>query len=223
MKRQILIIEDDNYIAELIEFNLKKKGCGVIRADNANDGLVFLQSMDIDLMLLDLMLPGLQGEEFLSLVKSRPSTKDIPIMIITAKTQEDLFVKLLEMGADDFLVKPFSIKLLVAKVEALLRRINKLPTKISLCGIDLDVESYTVKIEGKDVDFTQTQFEILRLLLTNPNKVFSRDDILKNIWGDDPAINDRTIDVHISKIRKKLKDKSEHLKAIPRVGYKFVV
>ncbi len=124
MKGTILIIEDDEYISELIEFNLTKEGYEVITAKDANEGLMFLKNNDIDLILLDLMLPGLQGEEFLELIKNKEK-RDFPILIITAKTNEELFVKLLKNGADDFLIKPFSIKVLLAKIEAILRRTRR--------------------------------------------------------------------------------------------------
>ncbi len=224
MKKTVLIIEDDRYIGELIEFNLLKSGYNAIRTDNANDGLIFLNQHNIDLILLDLMLPGLQGEEFLEFIKSKNEIKNIPIMIVTAKTDENLFVKLLNAGADDFLVKPFGIKVLLAKTAALLRRSaeNKLNV-LELEGIEMNRDEHRVSVENKNVELTKTEFDLLELFLSNPNKVFSREYLLLSIWGDNDSLSDRTVDVHISNLRKKLGKKSKNIKSIPKVGYKFSV
>ncbi|WP_025209915.1 response regulator transcription factor [Hippea sp. KM1] len=223
MRGNVLVIEDDRYIAELIEFNLTKEGYNVLMALNANEGLVYLNKRDIDVILLDLMLPGLQGEEFLRLIKSRDNLRDIPVIIITAKSQEDLFVKLLNEGADDFLIKPFSIKVLLAKIGVLFRRVYKQGNTISLGGIEMSLDEYSVAVDGKPVSFTKTEFDILKFFLLNPNKVLTRDAIIDEVWGSDGNISDRTIDVHISKIRKKIGSKANLIKSIPRVGYKFSV
>lgn len=224
MKQTVLIIEDDRYIGELIEFNLLKSGYNAIRTDNANDGLIFLNQHNVDLILLDLMLPGLQGEEFLEFIKAKSGIENIPIMIVTAKTDENLFVKLLDSGADDFLIKPFGIKVLLAKTAALLRRstANKLNI-LEMDGIKINRDEHGVSVENKNIELTKTEFDLLELFLSNPNKVFSREYLLSSIWGDDDSISDRTVDVHISNLRKKLGKKSKNIKSIPKVGYKFSV
>ncbi len=222
MKGNILIIEDDSHIGDLIEFTLNNTGYSTVKFDNANDALIFLNTNKPDLIVLDLMLPGLQGEDFIRFVKNKEDLKKIPILIVTAKTHDDLFANLLNEGADDFLVKPFSIKVLVAKVNAILRRINKLPSnRIAAFGIEMNLEGFEVYVDGVPVELTKTEFEILRMFLENPNKVFTREEILFRVWGNDADIGDRTVDVHVSKLRKKLKDKSSTIKSIPRVGYKF--
>ncbi len=219
-----MVIEDDMHISELIEFNLKNEGFETHVFDNANDALIFLGGEKPDMIILDLMLPGLQGEDFVSFVKAKDGLRDIPILIATAKTDDELFVKLLEAGADDFIIKPFSVKVLVAKVKAILRRASKKGSDfISLSGIELNPETFEVYVDGEQVDLTKTEFLILRLLLEKPNKVFSRDYILNHVWGSEADVGDRTVDVHLSKLRKKLGDKGHLIKSIPRIGYKLKV
>ncbi|WP_022670155.1 response regulator transcription factor [Hippea alviniae] len=221
MKGTILIIEDDDYIAELIEFNLAKEGYEVILAKDANEGLMFLKSSDIDLILLDLMLPGLQGEEFLDLIKGKGKS-DLPVLIITAKTGDELFVKLLKTGADDFLVKPFSVKVLIAKIEAILRRVKGGGFNIiEAFGIEIQPDEFIARVDGEELELTKTEFDILKLLIENKGKVLTRDRILQTVWGIDASVSDRTIDVHVSKIRRKLKDKGKLIKSIPKIGYKL--
>jgi len=221
VKGTILIIEDDEYISELIEFNLTKEGYEVITAKDANEGLMFLKNNDIDLILLDLMLPGLQGEEFLELIKNKEK-RDFPILIITAKTNEELFVKLLKNGADDFLIKPFSIKVLLAKIEAILRRTRRDSfNTIEAFGIEILPDEFIARIDGEELELTKTEFEILKMLVENKGKVLTRERILQGVWGLDAMVSDRTIDVHVSKIRKKLKNKGDLIKSIPRIGYKL--
>ncbi len=223
MKETILIIEDDDYIAELIEFNLTKEGYEVIIAKDANEGLMFLKINHIDLILLDLMLPGLQGEEFLELIKNKEK-KDLPILIITAKTNEELFVKLLKNGADDFLIKPFSIKVLLAKIEAILRRTRRDSfNSIEAFGIEILPDEFIARVDKEELELTKTEFEILKMLVENKGKVLTRERILQGVWGFDAMVSDRTIDVHVSKIRKKLKDKGNLIKSIPKVGYKLIL
>jgi len=223
VKGTILIIEDDEYISELIEFNLTKEGYEIITAKDANEGLMFLKNNDIDLILLDLMLPGLQGEEFLELIKNKEK-RDFPILIITAKTNEELFVKLLKNGADDFLIKPFSIKVLLAKIEAILRRTRRDSfNTIEAFGIEILPDEFIARVDGEELELTKTEFEILKMLVENKGKVLTRERILQGVWGLDAMVSDRTIDVHVSKIRKKLKNKGNLIKSIPRIGYKLIL
>jgi two-component system phosphate regulon response regulator PhoB len=222
MKGTILVIEDDKYISELIEFNLKEKGYDVIAAQDANEGLMFIKNTNIDLIILDLMLPGLQGEEFLSIIKNRQHLRDIPVIIITAKSKEDLLIKLIEAGADDFLIKPFSIKVLIAKITAVLRRSGKMNNlSKEAFGIEIMPDEFIVKVDGEELEFTKTEFDILMLFIENKGKVLSRERILQSIRGIDTNVGDRVIDVYISKIRKKLKDKGYLIKSVPKIGYKL--
>ncbi len=222
MRGNILIVEDDSHIADLIEFTLNNAGYSTVKFDNANDALIFLNTNKPDLIVLDLMLPGLQGEDFIRFVKGREEFKNIPVLIVTAKSHEDLFAKLLNEGADDFLVKPFSVKVLIAKINAILRRFNRASSnRIVVDGIEMDLEGFEVYVDGVPIELTKTEFGILRMFLENPNKVFTREEILFKVWGDDTDIGDRTVDVHVSKLRKKLMDKGKNIKSVPKVGYKF--
>ncbi len=224
MNGVVVVIEDDPHISELIEFNLKKEGFETYAFDNANDALIFLGGNKPDLIILDLMLPGLQGEDFVNFVKAKNDIKETPILIATAKTDNELFVRLLERGADDFIVKPFSVKVLVAKVKAILRRTStRNYSSLLLSGIELNPETFEVYVDGKQVDLTKTEFLILKLLLEKPNKVFSRDYILNHVWGSDTNVGDRTVDVHLSKLRKKLGNKGYLIKSVPGMGYKLKV
>ncbi len=224
MNGTILIIEDDPHISDLIEFTLKNIGYSTFAFDNANDALIFLNTNKPDLIVLDLMLPGLQGEDFIGFIKTKENLRDIPILIATAKAHEDLFVKLLNSGADDFIVKPFSVKVLTAKIKAILRRTKvKSDRLLSFGGIELYPDNFEVYVDGKSVELTSTEFSILQMFLENPNKVFSRDQILDSVWGSETDIGDRTVDVHVSKLRKKLGTKGKYIKSIPKVGYKFKI
>ncbi len=218
-----MIIEDDKNIAELIEFNLRNSGYNTICAQDANEGLIFLSQYEINLILLDLMLPGLQGEEFLTFIRNKDKSKGIPVIIVTAKTDEELLASLLEKGADDFLIKPFSIKVLLAKVSAVLRRAKVFKDILSISGVRIDKDEHAVYINDQLVDVTKTEFDILELFISNPNRVFNRETILQHIWRDDDVVGDRTVDVHIYNLRKKLGEYGKNIKSIPRVGYKFLV
>ena len=222
MKKTILVVEDEKDIGELIRFNLQKEGYEAISVEDANEALLILRNnAGVDLILLDLMLPGLQGEEFLRLLKSEKRFATIPVIIITAKSGEKTVVDNLNAGADDFLTKPFSIKILMAKVKAVLRRFSPEFKIIERYGIELDTKSHTTSVDGEKVELTKTEFDLLMLFLANPNRVFTRDDILNLVWNLDADLNTRTVDVHISNLRKKLGRKGNLLKSVPKMGYKL--
>ncbi|MBB5021068.1 response regulator [Desulfurispira natronophila] len=218
---QILLIEDQDELRELIEYNLTREGdFQVTGADNANDALMMLEDMSPDLILLDLMLPGLSGLEFLRIVKSSVEHSDIPIIIISAKHGEQDIVNGLTMGADDYLTKPFSMKVLKAKIDVVLRRAwHHEPGAISYGDISIDTETHKVYAAGQEVTLTVKEFELLHLFLKRPRKVFHRNQLLSAIWGYDSEVYTRTVDAHISSLRKKLGDKGKMIRSIPKVGY----
>ncbi len=219
----ILIIEDEEAIANLIEFNLKKEGFKTLIAENANYAILLLKDFIPNLIILDLMLPGLQGEDFLRLIKTKHEYKDIAVVILSAKSQESVITKLLSEGADDYIVKPFSIKVLIAKIKALLRRIEKKDNKMKFNGIELDLDTFSAYIDNKALDLTAKEFELLSLFLSNPNKVFSREELFTKIWGYDSQIQTRTLDAHISSLRKKLGPKANIIKSKPKIGYGLIL
>ncbi len=220
--KKVLLIEDNSDLSAIIKFNLIKQGYEVFSVDNANDALMILDDIETDIILLDLMLPGVSGEEFLRIVKSSERIKHIPIIIISAKNLENDIINGLKSGADDYLTKPFSIKVLLAKVEAVLRRTPVTSAKLLLYkGIEINRESYSATVDGKNLTLTKKEFELLSLFMENRNKVFSREMLLNRVWGYSAEVYTRTVDAHISSLRKKLGKKGKFLKSIPKVGYVF--
>lgn len=219
----ILIIEDEETISHLIEFNLNKEGFKTVVAEDANYAMLLLKDFTPHLIILDLMLPGLQGEDFLRLLKSKNEYKDIAIIILSAKSQESVITKLLADGADDYIIKPFSIKVLIAKIKALLRRIEKKENILRYDGIELDLNTFSAYLDNKILDLTTKEFELLSLFLSNPNKIFSREALFTKIWGYDNQVQTRTVDVHISSLRKKLGAKANIIKSKPKVGYGLIL
>lgn len=217
---KVLVVEDEDSLRELITFNLTKAGFDVVEAENANDALIFIEEITPDIILLDIMMPGLKGTQFLQLLKNTPKYSSIPVIIISARSTENDIVEGLELGADDYITKPFSMKVLIAKIKILLRRVStKQENIIHYKGIYVDMDKYKVFIDNKEVTLTYKEFELLVFLLKHPKKVFTRSQLLSNIWGYDADIFTRTVDSHISSLRKKLEEKGEIIKSIPKIGY----
>jgi two-component system phosphate regulon response regulator PhoB len=217
---KILIVEDEDALRELIAFNLTKAGYDVIESENANDALIFIEEITPDLIILDIMMPGLKGTQLLQLLKRSPKFSHIPVIIISARSSESDIVEGLELGADDYITKPFSMKVLVAKIKILLRKKQeKTENIIEYKGIIVDLEKYKVFLNNKEITLTYKEFELLVFFLKHPKKVFSRSQLLSNIWGYDADIFTRTVDSHVSSLRKKLEDKGNLIKSLPKVGY----
>lgn len=217
---RILIVEDEEALRELMSFNLTKAGYDVVEAENANDALIFLEEITPDLVILDIMMPGLKGTQFLQIMKKSPKYSYIPVIIVSARSSEADIVEGLELGADDYITKPFSMKVLIAKVKILLRRQNKKEENIiNYKGIYVDVEKYKVFVENNEVVLTYKEFELLLFFLKHPKKVFTRSQLLSNIWGYEADLYTRTVDSHISSLRKKLENKGDLIKSIPKIGY----
>ncbi|ADR19478.1 response regulator [Calditerrivibrio nitroreducens] len=217
---KILIVEDEDALRELIAFNLTKAGYDVIESENANDALIFIEEITPDLIILDIMMPGLKGTQLLQLLKRSPKFSNIPVIIISARSSESDIVEGLELGADDYITKPFSMKVLIAKIKILLRKKQeKTENIIEYKGIIVDLEKYKVFLNNKEITLTYKEFELLVFFLKHPKKVFSRSQLLSNIWGYDADIFTRTVDSHVSSLRKKLEDKGNLIKSLPKVGY----
>lgn len=221
MSHKVLVVEDEANLREILKFNLEKEGYLTEAAMDANEALIFLDEFMPDIILLDLMLPGLKGIQFLRLIKENPKYKHIPIVVVSAKNSESDIVNALESGADDYITKPFSIKILLTKLKIILKRQTILESKTILYqGIELDESIRKAKIDGEEISLTHKEFELLSLFLSNPKRVFTRNQLLSNIWGYDSDVYTRTVDSHISSLRKKLGSKGDIIKSVPKIGYK---
>jgi two-component system alkaline phosphatase synthesis response regulator PhoP len=224
--QKILIVDDEKDIVDLLKYNLEKEGYQVI---TAFDGTAALEKAFLkpDLILLDIMMPGDDGFEVCKQIRKNPSISNIPIIFLTAKNSETDEVLGLELGADDFIEKPISIRKIIARIKNVLRKKKERledGKNIILKFRDLliDRSSYTVRLKNKDLFFPKKEFEILSFLLSNRGKVFSRNSLLNSIWGEEVYVVDRTIDVHIRKIREKLGEYGDYIETIKGVGYRFI-
>jgi len=227
--QKILIVEDEPDIRKLVQYNLLQERYKVLEAEDGEQALKIVQRDKPNLVILDLMLPGLSGIEVCKLLRERPDTAKLPILMLTAKAGEADRVLGLEMGADDYLAKPFSPRELVARVRAILRRANgagqteNLPS-YNKGGLKIDFATYEVFARGKTVKLTLKEFELLRFLVQNPNRVLNRDQLLDRVWGGDTFVTPRTVDVHIRRLRKAIEkddSKPQWILTLRGVGYKF--
>lgn len=220
--KKILIADDEPDILEIIQFNLQAEGFEVMTAKNGDEAFEKARSFQPDLIMLDVMMPGKTGIEVCNLLRMNPSFKETLIIFLTALSDESTEIRGLESGADDYLTKPISPKVLISKVNALFRRWNKEDTGIVKVGdIQIDREKYIVTLKDTDIILARKEFELLALLASKPGKVFLRNEILNQIWGTEVIVGDRTIDVHIRKIRQKLG--LDCITTVKGVGYKFEV
>ena len=226
MKEKILIVEDDKDILKMVEYNLKKEGYRTAYARDGEDAIEMAHSEHPDLILLDLMLPGIDGLEVCKQLKKESKTAGIPVIMVTAKSQESDKVVGLELGADDYVTKPFSVRELLARVKAVLRRAqekDKLPEVLKINDLSIDFSKIEVRVKDKVVALTAKEFELLRTLIKAKGRMLSRDYLLDTIWGYDHAIEiqTRTVDVHIRSLRKKLKAESRYIVTVKNYGYRF--
>jgi len=220
--KKILIADDEPDILEIIQYNLKSEGYEVATAKNGNDALDLAKRFNPDLIILDIMMPGKTGIEVCNILRQQPAFNDTLIIFLTALSDEGTEIKGLETGADDYLTKPISPKVLVSKVNALFRRISKEETGILQVGdLKIDREKYIINFQGNDIILARKEFELLALLAGKPGKVFLRNEILNQVWGTEVIVGDRTIDVHIRKIRQKLN--LDCITTVKGVGYKFEI
>lgn len=224
-KGNILIIEDEKGIFELVDFNLIKEGYSTISAMSGTETLKVLQNKLPDLILLDLMLPDTDGLDLCRIIKGNPKTKHIPIIIVTAKNEEIDIVTGLTLGADDYITKPFSLKVLIARIKTALRKKKESPIEknsvIKIQDIEINPDYHEVTVNNTPIDLTHMEFKILHLLASHPGRVFTRNQIIEEIRGDDHIIIDRTIDVMMVSIRKKLGNYDHNIETVWGVGYRF--
>ena len=223
IKYKLLVVDDEQDLCEILKFNLETEGYTVDTANSAEEAL----SMGVekyDLLLLDVMMGGMSGFAMAKKIKSEPLTEHIPIIFLTAKDTENDTVTGFNLGADDYISKPFSIREVMVRVRAVLRRTQESGTKqqsniINYQGLELNMDKKTVSIDGEDIPFTKTEFEILHLLLDERGKVFSRQELIDRIWPKDVLVLDRTVDVNITRLRKKIGRFSKCI--VTRLGFGY--
>ncbi len=224
-KEQVLVIEDDSDILELILYNLREEGYPVTGARTGEEGLEKARREQPSLVVLDLMLPGVDGLEVCRTLKNDHKTRGIPIVMVTAKGEEADVVTGLELGADDYITKPFSPKVLIARIRAVLRRKKEVSQDISprieIHNLVIDIGRHEVLVADKPVTLTHTEFMLLSLLAQRPGWVFTRYQIVDNIHGEDVAVTDRSVDVQIVGLRRKLGAAGKYIETVRGVGYRF--
>jgi phosphate regulon transcriptional regulator PhoB len=226
VKEKILIVDDEKDIVKMLEYNLKKEGYRTAVAYDGEDALSLASREHPDIILLDLMLPGIDGLEVCKTLKKEEKTASVPIIMLTAKTQEADKVVGLELGADDYVTKPFSVKELLARVKAVLRRAKekeKPRELLSMGNLTIDLSKISVSLNNKPLELTAKEFELLTTLIKAKGRVLSRDYLLDTVWGFDQAmsIQTRTVDVHIRTLRKKLKTEAKRIITVKNYGYRF--
>ena len=231
MRKKILVIDDEPSIVELLTYNLRKEGYDVLKAYSAEEAFEIAErESNIDLFVIDVMLPGMDGFELARNLKTMENHKDKPMIFLTAKKDEFDRVLGLELGADDYITKPFSVREFLARIKAIFRRmrreipIERKKKKITAKDLEIDLERYEVRVRGKLVNLTPLEFDLLRFLAENEGRVFSRDVLLDALWGYDYYGDTRTVDVHIRRLRTKIEEDPSNPKYIITVrgkGYKF--
>ncbi len=229
-QEKILVVDDEKDIVELLQYNLEKEGYKITAASSGEECLEKIKTDLPDLILLDLMLPKIDGLEVSKILKNNPQTSNIPIIMLTAKGAETDIVLGLELGADDYITKPFKVRELLARVKAVLRRRkNNIPLYLNLKekgviqfkDLVIDSNKYQATLKGQPLNLTSLEFKLLKFLASNPGKVFTREQLLNQVWGEDSFIVDRAIDVHIRRLRQKLLTASDYIITIRGVGYRF--
>lgn len=224
-KEKILVVDDEEDILELVEYNLARSGYGVLSVTTGEDALRSARAESFDLVLLDLMLPGVDGLEVCRVLKNDPQTSSIPILMLTARGEETDIVAGLEAGADDYVTKPFSPRVLLARIKALLRRsARSLPSveeRIKRGALEIDPGKREMHLDGRPVELTYTEFGLLHFLASRPGWVFTRDQIIDAVRGADYPVTGRSVDVQIVGLRRKLKSYGKNIETVRGVGYRF--
>lgn len=218
---KILVIDDEEDIRTLLQYNLQKEGYEVEIAENGDKGLAILPTFKPDLVLLDVMMPGMDGIEVCEAIRSKEGYQHTLVCFLTARSEDYSQIAGLEAGADDYVAKPIRPKVLISRIKALLRRFDSSENDNSgEKGMIINREKYVVEKDGQTIHLPRKEFELLALLASKPNHVFERDIILDKVWGSDIVVGDRTIDVHIRKLREKLGN--DYIKTVKGIGYRFV-
>lgn len=220
---KILIVDDEPDILEFLKYNLEKEGFDVHLANNGAEGLVTAQKVIPDLIILDIMMPEMDGVEVCRRLRADPIFENTIITFLTARQEDYSQIAALDQGGDDYISKPIKPRVLMARIKAMLRR--REPSKgdssniMEVQGLRIDLEGMVIEKDGERIDLPRKEFELLNLLISKPGKVFSRDEIYRKVWGNDVIVGNRTIDVHIRKLREKLGD--QYIRTVKGIGYKF--
>lgn len=220
----ILLVDDEPDILEFIGYNLKKEGYSIVTASNGIQAVKVAQETHPQLIIMDVMMPEMDGMEACETLRSQPEFRDTLILFLTARAEDYSQIAGFEAGADDYITKPVRIRVLLSRIKALLKRHNNVgvsetPESIQEGDIRIDPEKFIVFVQDKQLSLPKKEFDLLLLLMSKPERVFTRDEIFNTVWGNDVFIGDRTIDVHIRKLREKIGD--DHIKTTKGVGYKF--
>ncbi|MCX8051152.1 MAG: response regulator transcription factor [Chlorobi bacterium] len=228
-RKTIFVVDDEPDIVDLITYNLEREGYKAVGMTDSAEVFEKAAQQQPDLIILDIMMPGTDGLELCKKLRSHPDTAKIPVMFLTARTGEIDQILGLELGADDYVLKPISPRVLIARVKSLLRRTSEqarlervvAPEVLRIGTLEIHRQNYTVWVDGVETFFPKKEFELLAFLAANPDKVFTRDQLLNRIWGETVYVVDRTVDVHISKIRDKLGRYAPCIETVKGVGYRF--
>lgn len=221
-KKKILVVDDEEDILEFLSYNLSKEGAKVYKASNGVDAIEKAIRKKPDLILLDVMMPEMDGVETCIQLRDKPETQNTIIAFLTARNEDYSQIAGFEAGADDYIAKPIKPRVLMSRIKALMRRndvIEPTSAQIELKSLKIDRDRYVVIKDDEELNLPKKEFELLSLLISEPGKVFTRENILSSVWGEDVVVGDRTIDVHIRKLREKIGN--HHIKTIKGVGYKF--
>ena len=229
MPKKILVVDDEKDIVDLIAYNLEKEGFAIIRAHDGEVALEMVKTQKPDLVVLDLMLPGIRGLEVCKFIRRNRETETLPIIMLTAKGDHVDRIIGFELGADDYIIKPFNVRELIARVRAVLRRSeSRLDSDraetFNYKGLHINYSSYEVTVDGKRIDLGPTELKLLRFFTQHPGRVYTRDQLLDYVWGDETFVEPRTVDVHISRLRmaiEKDKEKPQYILTVRGIGYKF--
>lgn len=222
---QVLVVEDEADLVELLRYNLEAEGFGVAAAEDAEEAILRISERKPDIILLDWMLPGTSGIEICRRLRARPETATVPIIMVTARGEEEERVRGLATGADDYMVKPFSMPELMARINALLRRSNPqlIAATLKAGDIELDRTTHRVRRSGKEIHLGPTEYRLLEYLMGNPGRVYSREQLLDGVWGTDVYVDERTVDVHVGRLRKAINRgrAKDPIRTVRGAGYAF--
>ncbi len=222
MKQTILVVDDENDILTLLKYNLEKGGFNVLSSQDGPEAINTAEKERPDLIILDIMLPSMEGTEVCRILKGNGGTRDIPIIMLTAKGDEIDRIVGFELGADDYIIKPFSPRELVLRVKAVLKRGREKEIKVIKAGpVNIDIGKSTASVEGKVLNLTATEFRLLMELAKSPGIVLSREVLLNRVWGEECFVIDRTVDTHVTRLREKLGDYGAFIETVRGFGYRF--